>query len=239
MLPHVDDYSPSRSVADLEAIRQLIGAPRVVLIGHSWGGTLAANYMAHYPEHVAKVVFHSPAAIWNIGSMQFDYARTAARSPHLPSLRLIAAALLSQRNPRAAENLLPQRESGALLAADLLDPGTLVCKDDSSKIPVGPLPAGANLYPLLGIDGKLEGNENDPHSALRSNQTFAMLAYAECDFLGWKNVLDYRNTFPRLKIYYFTKAGHFWPLSQLPGTLLQGDTGFLARHAGRFSSLRE
>jgi pimeloyl-ACP methyl ester carboxylesterase len=214
LLPHVDDYSPSRSVADLEAIREVIGAPRVVLIGHSWGSTLAANYMAHHAEHVAKVVFHSPGPIWNISSMHVDYSRTAAGPRRLPSFRLIAAALLFQRNPRSAENLLPQRESGTLLAADLLDPGALVCKDDSSKRPVGQIPPGANFYPLIGIDGKLEGNEDDPHSALRSNQTPAMLAYSECDFLGWKNILDYRLTFPRLRVYYFSKAGHFIQLSQ-------------------------
>jgi pimeloyl-ACP methyl ester carboxylesterase len=182
--------------------------------------------MAHHPEHVAKVVFHSPGPIWNISSMHVDYSRTAAGPRHLPSFRLIAAALLFQRNPRSAENLLPQRESGALLAADLLDPGALVCRDDSSKSPVGQLPPGANFYPLIGIDGKLEGNENDPHSALRSNQTPAMLAYSECDFLGWKNVVDYRNTFRRLKIYYFTKAGHFIQLSQ-PELLAKVTRAFL------------
>jgi len=59
-LPRVRDYTITRSVDDLEAIRQQIGAEKLILIGHSWGSTLAASYIAKYPGHIAKVVFHSP-----------------------------------------------------------------------------------------------------------------------------------------------------------------------------------
>jgi pimeloyl-ACP methyl ester carboxylesterase len=48
-LPHLRDYTVARSVADLEAIRQKIGVEKVILIGHSWGSTLAASYMAKFP----------------------------------------------------------------------------------------------------------------------------------------------------------------------------------------------
>jgi proline iminopeptidase len=67
-LPHLRDYTVARSVADLEAIRQKIGVEKMILIGHSWGSTLAASYMAKFPTHVAKVVFHSPGEIWRLES---------------------------------------------------------------------------------------------------------------------------------------------------------------------------
>jgi proline iminopeptidase len=44
--PHATDYTVERFVADLEEIRKQIGADQMVLIGHSWGGTLAAHYAA-------------------------------------------------------------------------------------------------------------------------------------------------------------------------------------------------
>ena len=44
------DYTLERDVSDLEAIRKEIGAERVVLIGHSYGGTLAAAYAASHPS---------------------------------------------------------------------------------------------------------------------------------------------------------------------------------------------
>ena len=41
---------------------------KMILIGHSWGSTLAVSYMAKFPTHVAKAVFHSPAQIWRLES---------------------------------------------------------------------------------------------------------------------------------------------------------------------------
>jgi proline iminopeptidase len=41
-------YTIAREVADLEAMRRRIGADRVVLIGHSWGGQVAASYPRLY-----------------------------------------------------------------------------------------------------------------------------------------------------------------------------------------------
>ncbi len=42
---------------DLEALRQELGVSRWVLMGHSFGGTLALEYAARHPEHVAGVVY--------------------------------------------------------------------------------------------------------------------------------------------------------------------------------------
>jgi proline iminopeptidase len=53
-------YTLERDIADLEAIRRQIGAERVVLIGHSYGGKLAAAYAAANPEQVAKMVLSAP-----------------------------------------------------------------------------------------------------------------------------------------------------------------------------------
>ncbi|MGW0201825.1 alpha/beta fold hydrolase [Nonomuraea sp. NPDC003201] len=39
----------------LEAIRRTIGADRIVIVGQSWGGSLAAQYVAAHPDRVAKV----------------------------------------------------------------------------------------------------------------------------------------------------------------------------------------
>ncbi len=52
-------YSLEVLVADLEALRQELGVERWVLMGHSFGGTLALEYAARHPEHVAGVVYVS------------------------------------------------------------------------------------------------------------------------------------------------------------------------------------
>jgi proline iminopeptidase len=53
-------YLLARDVADLEAIRREIGAERMIIVGHSYGGKLAAAYAAANPEHVAKMVLSAP-----------------------------------------------------------------------------------------------------------------------------------------------------------------------------------
>ncbi|WP_396207641.1 proline iminopeptidase-family hydrolase [Gemmatimonas sp.] len=50
-----------RFVAELSAVRQALGLTRVHLLGHSWGGALAAEYMAAAkPDGVVSVIFSSP-----------------------------------------------------------------------------------------------------------------------------------------------------------------------------------
>jgi pimeloyl-ACP methyl ester carboxylesterase len=209
----IGDYSLARSVADLEAIRKELGAPKMILIGHSWGSTLAANYMAQYPENVEKVVFHSPGAIWNWNKMKFDQGPTAAGPDVFPPLRVLAAISLFGRNKEAAENLVSQHEL-AVLATPLLDLGQAICKGDKVR-PHGGVPPEFNFYVLVSIAPEMNGDAFDPHAKLRDNKTPALLAYSECDYVQWEGAaLDYRKTLGSLKVYYFPRAGHYIQLSQ-------------------------
>jgi proline iminopeptidase len=56
-------YGIDRDVADLEAIRQQLGVPRLILVGSSYGGALAASYLAAYPEHVEAMLLVSPGTL--------------------------------------------------------------------------------------------------------------------------------------------------------------------------------
>ena len=160
-------------VADLEAIRQKIGVEKMILIGHSWGSTLAASYMAKFPTHVAKAVFHSPAQIWRLESEDYDYSRTDGGVPGLPRLRLLAALFLRDRNPEAAEKLVPQLESEILVVPSFRQTlGTVVCKGDFDKLPQDLIRAldghenpGVNPYVLQELIPDTEHAEGDPHAS--------------------------------------------------------------------------
>lgn len=223
-LEHIRDYSVARFVEDLEAIRLQIHAERMILIGHSWGSTLAASYMAKYPTHVSKVVFHSPGAIWNIEGNPTDSSLTDMRKEDIvfPPLRFLAGLYLMQQNPDAAERLLPQREAQELFAPLMAHGGRrLVCKGNSSKLP--PLIAalkdlpdnpGFNPYVLQRLIDQTEVPQGDPRAALRGNTTPAILLLGECNFLAWEDTVDYRKTFANLKIFYIPKAGHYLQFEQ-------------------------
>jgi proline iminopeptidase len=60
--PWTREYSIDRLVEDVEALRRALGVPQVALMGHSFGGSLALEYAAKYPEHVARMVLVGPAA---------------------------------------------------------------------------------------------------------------------------------------------------------------------------------
>ncbi len=49
-------YGLAEYAADLEAIRQAVGAKKVHIFGHSWGGIIAMNYAAAYPQNVRSII---------------------------------------------------------------------------------------------------------------------------------------------------------------------------------------
>jgi len=54
-------WNVARFVAEVDAVRQGLGLERIHLLGHSWGGALAAEYLAAAkPRGVESVIFSSP-----------------------------------------------------------------------------------------------------------------------------------------------------------------------------------
>jgi proline iminopeptidase len=60
--PWTGAYTIPAMVEDIEALRQQLGVPKLALMGHSFGGALALEYAAAYPQHVSRVVLVSAAA---------------------------------------------------------------------------------------------------------------------------------------------------------------------------------
>jgi pimeloyl-ACP methyl ester carboxylesterase len=53
--PANHNYGLAAQISDLEAVRHWTGAQKITIVGHSWGGLLAAAYTATYPDHVAAL----------------------------------------------------------------------------------------------------------------------------------------------------------------------------------------
>jgi proline iminopeptidase len=80
------DYSMSRLVDDVEGVRSHLGAGKITLIGHSFGGTVAAEYAAAHPHRVEKLVLLNaavdlPAAMasW-VGTLEQRYPQVHAQT---------------------------------------------------------------------------------------------------------------------------------------------------------------
>jgi len=50
-------------IADIERIRRILGEEKLILVGHSFGGFLAAMYAAEFPERVEALVLVAPAGV--------------------------------------------------------------------------------------------------------------------------------------------------------------------------------
>ncbi len=69
-------------VADIERIRRILGEEQLVLIGHSFGGFLAALYAAEFPERVERLVLVAPAGILSTPDEERDiFEQTRLRLP--------------------------------------------------------------------------------------------------------------------------------------------------------------
>lgn len=97
--PWRGDYALATLVEDIEGLRRQLGVERMVVAGHSFGGTLAVEYAQTHPDHVARLILID-AAVDLPGAMeswmhtlatQFPQAYAAAeRSDAGKALRAVA-----------------------------------------------------------------------------------------------------------------------------------------------------
>jgi proline iminopeptidase len=50
-------------IADIERVRRILGGKKLVIIGHSFGGFLAALYTAEFPQNVKALILVAPADV--------------------------------------------------------------------------------------------------------------------------------------------------------------------------------
>lgn len=93
-----DDQSMATALADLEQLRQAWRAPKLILIGHSFGAALALAYAAEFPDRAAAVGY---LAGLGTGDWQTPYRaeRERRRRPYADRL----AHLTGKQRSRAEE----------------------------------------------------------------------------------------------------------------------------------------
>lgn len=72
-----DDVSLASEVADIEHLRTQLGLGKFVLLGHSWGSTLALEYALRHPGRVSRLVLMNPAPVsaTGIAAVRGEYLR--------------------------------------------------------------------------------------------------------------------------------------------------------------------
>ena len=204
-------YTLERALDDLDAIRRRIRAPRFILIGHSWGATLAAAYLALHPRRVAGVVFTSPGALEvGPGVAPGDPASRLTTGERLGLYtralqpRSLLAYALTVTHPDFAHAFAGDAEMdhrfAALFAASR--PGLLCNGHLASRIATDGVGHYAN---------QLTGTARerfDPRVRLRKVRVPALVMRGACDYLPPENADAYVAAIPGARHVNLRGAGH-------------------------------
>jgi proline iminopeptidase len=93
-------YELPKYVADLEAVRQGVGAEQVHLLGHCWGGLVAAHYATIYPDRARSLV------LWGGAWPSSEIVATGQRNLARRQVALQQEGIIPTR-PTAFEQILP------------------------------------------------------------------------------------------------------------------------------------
>ncbi len=213
-LRDVTGYTVARQVADLEAIRVVLAADRLILVGQSWGGSLAAQYVAAHPQHVHQVVFTSPGPIWPRawpdGGGGDPWARLSTeqrnqRDAVVDRPRILAQSLLQQINPNAAHRLVGDDEADEMLhRVAVLGKDATACPGRASA-PVHGNHQGFYVNQRTVADFETIA---DPRPALRTAAVPTLIMRAACDFVPWPVTREYRDILPHAVLVAIPGAGH-------------------------------
>ena len=75
----IPPYSHAQWAADVDGLRQWIGADKIVVAGGSYGGFIALEYAVAYPEHVQAIVLRDTSADNSNLKLAYENARNQDR----------------------------------------------------------------------------------------------------------------------------------------------------------------
>jgi pimeloyl-ACP methyl ester carboxylesterase len=217
-LTDITQYTVGRHVADLEAIRRELRAEKLILIGSSWGATLAARYIAEFAERVDRVIFAGPGALHPAAWRATGYGRVEER--FTSQERAQFQALVNRSDLEQAMELLTTDPAGALRAFPhaegdrLFDEVTnrfylphLGCAH--SKLDVTSKGYGFWANRMTSRDLDLS---QDPAPALRHSRVRALILRGECEYMKRAVAEQYRDTFSNSDLVDVPGAGHmiYW-----------------------------
>ena len=234
-------YDVARDVADLEQIRRRIGVDRLVLVGHSYGGLLAASYLAAHPDRVERMVLLSPAALdpadRSAAGLQqhLGVAERLRVYAQLARPRALLGYTLLQVAPRAAHDFFPDAE------ADARNDRVLEASEPALHCPEAGRPHRRRdhegFYRLQYPQSAAAPAQPDPRPRITGRAVPVLVVKGSCDYLSWHSALDYRAVLPNATLVYLTGAGHDVHEDR-PGAVLATVRAFLAAAPLPFAPFR-
>jgi proline iminopeptidase len=208
-------YTTARAVQDLEAVRARTGAPRAVLVGHSWGARFAVAYAQEHGDHVAALVLTAPGDLPLEGAdvppgdptTRLDTSELAREYLRLLMPRNLFAYELTSADPRVAHRVAGDKEMDRRFSAIYRNSTPALFCDKRLADRVGTSGVGyyAHYVPQLHPDPADVPLHLDQLAMIKVP---VLVIKPACDYVAWSAVDGYRQAFPQAQLVMLPDAGH-------------------------------
>lgn len=209
-------------VADLEEIvSRHLGARRIILMGHSFGGVIAAHYAARHPAQMAALILSAPGDLKP--NLYDEHGRWLNETRYPTPANLIFIDTSATLNDDTSIARLPLRASlsmalaqafnikfasdaevdGALNAMASQFTRSMVC----DRANVHPEEGGAGAYSRIGVNF-FPDDFYDPRPAMAQMTAPVLVLHGQCDTIPYQTVAEYVDRFPNARYTRIEGAGH-------------------------------
>ena len=214
-LENVNEYTVTRHQKDLEAIVENLKAKKVILVGQSWGGSLATLYTADNLNKVDKIILTCPGTV----KPENDLSEKLEKLKAPDSLNLkepldvnseVISFILKPRYiairawATLGVKLASDEETDSYInkMASLFTKGLVY---DPSK--VVPEEGGGGGYSNIKTPSSYR-KLSDPRLKLRNNNIPVLVMKGQYDNIPWGNTKEYLDIFKNSQLKIIDKAGH-------------------------------
>ncbi len=212
-LEDIKEYTVARHQKDLAEIIAKIGSEKVILLGHSWGATLAMNYVQEQKEKVERIILTGPGPIlpWNSSSNQLlppdslhlkkpkfsnKEANDKVYNLHSKLMTLCANKLgIKLASDKTADDFFTQLNTA-------LNKSTS-CDGSNSKS----YPGGSGYYAHLRTVKSFQEEKNQK-SKLKELPIPTLILRGQCDNQPWGFTQEYLQLLPNVQLEILENTGH-------------------------------
>lgn len=222
----LEEYSAMRSIKDIEAIRKQLGVDKIILIGHSYGGTLVASYLTKYSDNVHSAVLMAPSGYGEeltLGTTNLTDLQDGI--PGMPefkntSPKIYLAMILSGlgASPSVLEDLVTQQQSKWFVENNLKGDRLIKALYCNGKTPDNPYPKMKYLNmnilasSLINKSTAKFVSKND----LKTVQTPVLILRGNCDYIPIESSKIYEKMMPNAQWTELKDYGHNILIDGLP-----------------------
>jgi pimeloyl-ACP methyl ester carboxylesterase len=197
------DASPTAQAAAVHALMQAFAIPQAIIVGISWGGSVAAAFAVEHPEATAGLLFIAPATHPWPGGVDWHYGLTTApligplfaHAIALPvAWRMVPAAARAVFRPEDA----PDRYAETIGAALLLRPAEFIANAEDVAGLKAHVTAYAPRYTTITAPTEIVTGDQDPvvYASIHSEGLKRDIAGARLTYLAGAGHMPHHTRLP-------------------------------------------